>query len=136
MGTSEEVAGSALPLPELLPELAKLVIRLGWCEHPERHAAYIWNVLHGMRYVLRFEYRTGRDKWKPYTVLPQDVPLLLTQNIDPESDSDSDSYLVALAVGLGLGLAVGLAHVLGIGLGHVLTLCFISLDPRLLPLWA
>lgn len=126
VGTSEEVAGSAQRLPELLPELAKLVIRLGWCEHPQRHAAYIWNVLPGMRNVLRFEYRAGFGNWKPYTLVPADVPLLLPQDIDSESDSDSDSdsYLFALGLGLGLGLA------------HVLTLCFISLDPRLLPLWA
>lgn len=84
VGTSEEVVGCAQRLPELLPELAELVLRLDCCKRPERHAAYIWHVLPGMRNVLRFEYRKGERKeaWKPYTVLPQDVPLILAQNTD------------------------------------------------------
>lgn len=80
MGTSEEVVGSSQRLPELLPELAELVLRLER-KHPARHAAYIWDVLPGMRNVLRFEYREGWEgDWKPYTVLPQDVPRLLAQD--------------------------------------------------------
>lgn len=83
MGTSEEVVGSSQRLPELLPELAELVLRLEWCNHPARHAAYIWDVLPGLRHVLRFEYQPRyNDDWKPYTVLPQDVPRLLAQTID------------------------------------------------------
>ncbi|EIW65393.1 uncharacterized protein TRAVEDRAFT_42763 [Trametes versicolor FP-101664 SS1] len=73
VGTSEEVVGSAQRLPELLPELAELVLRLDWCKDPASHAAYIWNILPGMRNVLRFEYRADVDEgWKPYTILPQD----------------------------------------------------------------
>lgn len=90
VGTSEEVVGSAQRLPDLLPELEELVIRMHNCDDPERHAAYIWDVLPGIRNVLRFEYREGREgDWKPYTVLPQDVPRRLAQN----SDADSDSHL-------------------------------------------
>lgn len=90
VGTSEEVVGSAQRLPELLPELAELVLRLEWCERPERHAAYIWNVLPGLRNVLRFEYRVhDREDWKPYTVIPQDVPRIL----DQDTNSDSEDIL-------------------------------------------
>lgn len=82
MGTSEEVVGSTQRLPELLPELAELVLLLE-CKHPARHAAYIWDVLPGFRNVLRFEYRAKWGiAWKPYTVLPQDVPRLLAQDSD------------------------------------------------------
>lgn len=78
VGMGEEVVGSSQRLPDLLPELAELVIRLEECDNPERHAAYIWNVLPGMRNVLRFEYCGNDEKdWKPYTVLPEDVPRLL-----------------------------------------------------------
>lgn len=89
VGTSEGVVGSAQRLPELLPELAELVIRLDVCIDPARHAAYIWDVLPGMRSVLRFEYCEYYDEdWMPYTVLPQDVPRLLAQDTDSDSDSD------------------------------------------------
>lgn len=81
VGTGEEVVDSTQRLPELLPELAELVIRLDECNDPEKHAAYIWNVLLGFHNVLRFEYRKGewKEAWKPYTVLPQGVPQLLGQ---------------------------------------------------------
>lgn len=92
MGTSEEVVDSSQRLPELLPELAELVLRLDECNHPARHAAYIWDVLPGFRNVLRFEYRgDDEEDWKPYTVLPHDVPLLLAQDTNWDSDLDSDS---------------------------------------------
>lgn len=87
VGTSEEVVGSTQRFPELLPELAELVLRLERCQHPERHAAYIWDILPGFRNVLRFEYCKADDgDWNPYTVVPQDVPQVLAQ------DSDSGSY--------------------------------------------
>ncbi|KAL1937697.1 hypothetical protein VTO73DRAFT_12972 [Trametes versicolor] len=93
VGTSEEVVGSSQRLPELLPELAELVLRL-YCNHPARHAAYIWDVLPGFRNVLRFRYHADDDEdWRPYAVLPQDVPRLLAQDTDSDSDSDSSSYL-------------------------------------------
>lgn len=78
VGTSEEVVGSAQRLPELLPELAVLVLRLKECDDPARHAAYIWDVLPGLRNVLRFEYHVKwGDAWKLCTILPQGVPRLL-----------------------------------------------------------
>lgn len=87
VGTSEEVVGSSQRLPELLPELAELVLRLKKCNCLARHAAYIWDVLPGFRNVLRFEYREDdHGDWKPYAVVPQDVPRLLAQ------DSDSGSH--------------------------------------------
>lgn len=89
---SEEVGGFAKHLPELLAELAELVLRLDECSDPARHAAYIWDVLPGMRNVLRVEYRAYGDvDWKPYTVLPDDVLRFLAQDTDSESESDSDS---------------------------------------------
>lgn len=88
VGTSEEVVGSTQRLSELLPELAELVLRLE-CKHPARHAAYIWDVLPGFRNVLRFEYRAYyKEDWKPYTVVPQDVPRLLAQDSDSGSHQD------------------------------------------------
>lgn len=88
VGTSE-VVGSTQRLPELLPELAELVLCLDECNHPARHAAYIWDVLPGFRNVLRFRYRADDDEdWRPYTILPQDVPRLLAQDTDSDSDSD------------------------------------------------
>lgn len=94
VGMSEEVVGSTQRLPELLPELAELVLRLEECNHPARHAAYIWDVLPGFRNVLRFEYcAKWGGAWKPYTVLPQDVPRLLAQDTDSDSDSDLGSHL-------------------------------------------
>lgn len=83
MDRSEEVLGSAQRFPDLLPALTELVFRLGGCKYPARHAGYIWHVLPGMRNVLRFEYRQySFDDWKPYTVLPQNVPRLLAQDSD------------------------------------------------------
>ncbi|KAL1937692.1 hypothetical protein VTO73DRAFT_12967 [Trametes versicolor] len=92
VGTREEVGDSAQCVLELLPELEELVLRLEECRHPARHAAYIWDVLPGLRNVLRFEYREDVDEdWRPYTVLQHDVPRLLAQDTDSDSDSDSDS---------------------------------------------
>lgn len=93
VGTSEEVLDSAQRLPELLPELAELVVRLPHKHHGRagRHTAYMWNILPGMHDVLRFEYREGwRGDWKPYTVLPRLVPRLLDQYSDSDSDSETD----------------------------------------------
>ncbi|OJT15652.1 hypothetical protein TRAPUB_5980 [Trametes pubescens] len=69
VGTSEEVVGSEKQLPELLPNLAKLKIRLDQCKNPGKCAAYIWSILPGMHNVLMFEYRTGVfGHWTPYTL--------------------------------------------------------------------